>query len=208
MLGIAGPAPLRPGVRPRRRMARIAPFSISRIALAVIVAIVIGIVAGTQAWHGYPGNDVAVIREVESLIAKFGEQHSPPTRPFTAADFSEDVLAGTPTWQTIEDACYRLSYENAHIAKARAMSYLQRNPVPYSSSIWDDRAQLAKQDFRVAKTSERVLRSIGFGGLGAVAGLPASWIALLLVSWLWYFALDRVKEVSGAIRGRQSNDGT
>jgi hypothetical protein len=48
--------------------------------------------------------------------------------------------------------------------------------------------------------------SIGYGALALIAIVLATWLLLLLISWLWYFCLDRIRELSTAIRARRDDD--
>ncbi|MCI0725075.1 MAG: hypothetical protein L0338_39835 [Acidobacteria bacterium] len=122
------------------------------------------------------------------------------------ADYGKEVVPGFiflgPLWKDVEKIFQPLTQENRRIAKAKVMvRYYDRTPDPYDMEIWQDRAKLSKMDWRVEGKGTRLLRSMG---ISALIGSFSSILLLGLasaVSWAWYFLLDRIRELSKAIRG-------
>lgn len=67
--------------------------------------------------------------------------------------------------------------------------------------IWVDRNNLSNQDWHVESKSMWLLKSIT---TSAVVGTFSSILLIglaFIVSWTWYFVLERIRELSKAIRG-------
>jgi hypothetical protein len=185
-------------------MARIAPFSRTRIVISGVIGLTAFVVFAWMVWSDPPGDTSEAIREVDSLLEKFARGH--------ARDISGkrvvtvDDLLNAPSWEQIERVSDRLTWSNEQIAKARAMTYLDSNPDPYSPNLWQKRLERAKESFTICNTPERIFRSVRFGALALALSVPLSWLMTLLLSWFWYFFLDRVYELSSAVRSKRNGD--
>jgi len=121
------------------------------------------------------------------------------------ADYGKEVGQGFiflgPLWVDVDKICRPLTQENRRIAKAKVMVRYDTKPDQHDMEIWQDRAKLSKMDWRVEGKGTRLLRSMG---ISALIGSFSSILLLGLasaVSWAWYFLLDRIRELSKAIRG-------
>ncbi|MGO9245931.1 MAG: hypothetical protein ACLP0A_08110 [Verrucomicrobiia bacterium] len=107
------------------------------------------------------------------------------------------------SWNDVETASRGLTGWNGLILKARAMQYLGVNPGGASESdAWTNRFEIAQRSFSVCTTVDRIRRSAGFGLLVFVIFTPLTWLALLVLAWIWCFSLDQLRKLSRAVRGQ------
>ena len=183
-------------------MQRIKPFSRTRICTSVILGFAALIFALVTSWTEIPGNTSEVIGEVNAVIDRFQRANAPDAQGRISA---ERFLDG-PSWEEVKTATYQLDWQNGRIARAKAMLKLNKNPESYSEYDWKNRFEDAQKSYVVCTTNKRFWMTVGFSALAVVVATPASWLLILLVSWLWYFVLDRVTEVSASIRGHNNRD--
>ncbi|MFH1371393.1 MAG: hypothetical protein ABII09_08935 [Planctomycetota bacterium] len=139
------------------------------------------------------GNTTEEIQQVEDIISK------------EKATYDGDIFDRVAGWEKLKEITSPLVHENKRIAKAKALLHFKENPIPsdeYETRLWENRFAISTQDWNIQSFSSRILRStyIGFGLFFAVAII--TYLILTIVPWLWYFLLDRVGELSQAIRGR------
>jgi hypothetical protein len=115
------------------------------------------------------------------------------------ADYGKDVGQGLvflgPLWKDVDRICQPLSQE------ARVMVRYDTKPDQKDMEIWVDRNNLSNQDWHVESKSMWLLKSIT---TSAVVGTFSSILLIglaFIVSWTWYFVLERIRELSKAIRG-------
>lgn len=48
-----------------------------------------------------------------------------------------------------------------------------------------------------------ILQGIGLGLLAGIGGWVGAWLLILIVAFIWWFILDRIREFARAVRGRQ-----
>lgn len=107
-----------------------------------------------------------------------------------------------PQWQDVEAASRGLTWSNGRILRAKAMQSLSVKPNDVSPYEWEEHFELAQHNLSVCTKAGRIWRSAGFGVLAVVITTPLTWLALLILAWIWYFLLDRLSELSRAIRGK------
>ena len=120
--------------------------------------------------------------------------------------FPPKEAAVRSVWKDVTAASYRLTDGNRQILRAKAMQYLSENPDNSSSYTWENRFELARRNFNVCTKAGRIWRSMGFGVLAYVISTPLTWLALIILAYIWYFLLDRLSGVSQAIRGKSASD--
>ena len=49
---------------------------------------------------------------------------------------------------------------------------------------------------------EHLARCAGSGLVFGIGSAAATWLALLVIPWIWYFVLARLRELSNAVRGK------
>lgn len=146
------------------------------------------------------GNTTEEIQQVEDAIGKkFGS-------PFE--QFKIVALAKPDDFErfwTEINKTIQLAYENERIAKAKALLYFENNPIPsysFDNNLWTERFDISKQDWKIQSFSSRILKSVSKGfGLLFVSTI-ITYLILTIVTCLWYFLLNRISELSQAIRGR------
>lgn len=175
--------------------------------IAALLGIVSCVAATVSVWDEPPGDPRQVIQETEAFIAEFGRTIQPP--PTTNGQAHKDAIfaqeARKQAWTEFKSKCYRLSYLNGQTARARAMNYLSTNPEQYSTYEWGEHQRQARSEWIYFETSDRILNTSFACIVSLLAATLAAWLTGLLISWLWYFSLDRLKEISHAIRGTDND---
>ena len=110
-----------------------------------------------------------------------------------------------PTWQKIADITSHLHYHNSRIAKAKALLHYNYNPIPPDnllySDLWDKRFIVSKEDWKIKSLKKMTYYGLLVGLIYFFSVLIAVFLLLFLIPWLWYFFLNRLGELSQAIRG-------
>ncbi len=129
------------------------------------------------------------------------------------------------TWDNIDKITRQLVYTNERIAKAKALVHFTKNPFPQKtnktplvdektgislegfeladrSDLWEKRHQVSNQNWKVKSLSLKILKSLGV----AIASFIGSFVIVIsllsILPWFWYFLLERLHEISQAIRGK------
>jgi hypothetical protein len=147
-------------------------------------------------------DDPRVIKEVSAVVNRFVQGYARDSQ----GKMSAEAFLASPSWDDVKAAAYRLTSSNRGIVRAKALVVLDRHPESYSEYEWRERFDDAAKSYRECTSSKRAAVSFGFGALALIATVPATWLLLLLISWLWYFGLDRIRELSTAIRARRDDD--
>lgn len=179
-------------------MNRISPLSRTRLIISILCGVPIAAYISILAWTERGGDDPNAIREVSAVVNQFVQNNSRGSQAEVNA-FGDLI---PPTWDEVKAATDRLGYPNRGIARARALVVLDRHPEAYSDYEWRDRFEQALLDYKLCSTFKRASTSLGTGALAFVAAVPVAWLLLIVISWIWYFTLDRVLELSAAVRGK------
>jgi hypothetical protein len=149
------------------------------------------VVTAHNIWSDWPGDDPQTIQEVSRVVERFTREHG---------------KNGAPSWNEVATAADRLDpHLNRNLARAKALMVLDRHPEPYSDYEWQNRAEGVGRSYQECSKVKQAGISLGFGALAAGAAALVSWLLLLLLSWVWYFSLDRIQELAMAIRSGQGD---
>lgn len=172
-----------------------------RVVLALVagtVGFLMGIYMGWQDRIGNTSDEIAAAeRGINNVLKDVGK----PLKGY------EHLKLLAPSWDEIQEVAKGLTHENERIAKAKVFIRLGIEmddgsiPADYDSSIWKERYKLSKQPWKVQERSERIMRSLLIGFGSALALFLAVSVLLVVLAWLWWFFLERVRELSRAIRG-------
>ena len=154
-------------------------------------------------WSDWPGDDPQVIREVSAVVDRFVQGYARDAQG--KMKMTAEAFLASPSWNDVQAASYRLRYPNRDIARAKALVVLDEHPDSYDYE-WRERFDNAAKSYQECTSFKRAIASFGFGALALIATVLATWLLLLLISWLWYFGLDRIRELSTAIRARRDDD--
>jgi hypothetical protein len=122
-----------------------------------------------------------------------------------ARHFFNKIAKEEFTWEGIDKITSPLVYENERIAKAKALLRFNENPIPsysFDNNLWTERFDISKQDWKIQSFSSRIVTSAGKGFVLFFVSIIISYLILTVIPWIWYFLLDRISELSQAIRGR------
>ncbi len=170
--------------------------------IRVFIALVLGgifLIGGFVVPFNNPhGNTIEEIQQVEEEIDTI-PKHRLTLDEMATIPKSELML------EEIDKITSSLVYTNQRIAKAKALLlYFKENPKPsdsYDSYLWENRFDISKQDWTIQNFSSRILTSTGIGFGIFFASSIVTYLILTIVPWLWYFLLNRISELSQAIRG-------
>ena len=71
---------------------------------------------------------------------------------------------------------------------------------PWESPLWNTRYEIAAQSWNIADPIQTFTTASQQGAIGASGGFIATFIIISIVSFVWYFFLDRLREVAAALR--------
>jgi len=109
------------------------------------------------------------------------------------------------SWELIEDITKNLTYTNKRIAIAKILTYHSENPISsYSqfSDLWHERYFVSKEPWKKETIVTRIFNFSCIGMLLGILSFITFYGLTFLVPWLRYFFLDRLKEFSLTIQGR------
>ena len=133
------------------------------------------------------------------------------------------------TWSQIDDFGYEIDYVNREIAIAMFMDIVGLSEPPKTlkslHSIWENRVELSQKKWKMYKLSGLYIKSVLAGAGSLILTIPGVWFVLgwmiLILGWvifinqflwrwimmiirsIWDFFLDRIAELSNAIRGKK-----
>ncbi len=128
-------------------------------------------------------------------------------------DFSDEeiiIFVIKEKWGQVLNSIKDLAYDNQETMEAKTLiefkllqnlkSLENDYSVPWNSYIWRNRFEYANHQWKIEGFKDRFLKSIKYGVLGSIASYVLVLLSLCLISWLWYFLLDRISEVAAALR--------
>jgi hypothetical protein len=71
---------------------------------------------------------------------------------------------------------------------------------------WKSRLDWAAKSYEECSIARRTALGSLFGAGALITTFVAAWVVLFVVSWFWYFGLNRIRELSTAIQGRSGHD--
>lgn len=111
------------------------------------------------------------------------------------------------SWKDVEAASRELIWLNGVLLRAKAMQYLPAIPDSSVESYeWNNRFDLALRGFSVCTKAEHIRNSAGLGLLAFVVSTPLTWLALLVLAWIWYSLLDRFRRLPRALPGDERGE--
>ena len=177
----------------------------TRLLVALIlggVALITGFVISLNNPYG---NTIDETQQVENAInEEFATAEEMIKKGEKKGDRFADLVYGVE-FEKIEEITGPLVYTNQRIAKAKALLRFDENPIPsysFDYSLWTNRFDISKQDWKIQSFSSRILTGTGIGFGVFFATTIIAYLILTIVPWLWYCLLNRISELSQAIRGR------
>lgn len=123
------------------------------------------------------------------------------------------LAAGSVAWRDIQDLADDLTYFNQRKVQLKVLRHVSAPPTEYPLNwVWKERYSLGQRAWN-RPDPNAFNKSILIGAGSVLASIPAAWLALVtiavlwftlgaVVSTIWYFVLNRIREVSNAITGR------
>ena len=194
----------------------IKPMSKPRISISVIVGLAISVMTGFVVFYEitrdckYNCDTVSEIEATEREISQI----------------TSNVQENDITWNDIGRIGYTLNNKNKDIAIAKLFVNFKSKPnklqkgllgkdifdevslgknsvdVYFINKLWENRNELSRKSWDVYDPDSVLLKSILYGSMSVIISVPSVWIALLVISLFWYFILERITELSMAIRSR------
>jgi hypothetical protein len=175
---------------------------------------VVWLCAGVAAFAGYmgsddPGDSKAEIAEFKSSVAGYTNSiQSSANDPFAGValngpppgspDF-ELILNGSPMpAPVVLDA--NVSAAAARLAAA-FKSLNERNQ--YFAQYDDDGKQDTIHSMHRLVITPSVMKRLGVAAIAAIAAWLAAWLLVVALALVWWFFIDRLRDIAGAVRGEQ-----
>ncbi|MFN8390102.1 MAG: hypothetical protein U0136_07435 [Bdellovibrionota bacterium] len=117
----------------------------------------------------------------------------------------EDLV---PVSERLEGALTSLEFFNRNRVLARMLVSFPieqfgdsaRQIRAFNRYAWDNRNEIAEEPFKIQTRAERTELALKFGSAALVLSFAICFAFLSLVTWTWYFFLERLAELSAAIR--------
>jgi hypothetical protein len=174
----------------------------TRIIIALVCGCICLIGGFIVSFNDRSGDTTEEIRHVEDAIdiecADIGKvEHD--------SNIDANLVLLAPSWDKIGTITRPLIYTNEKIAKAKALLRCQANPIPSGSLenyLWENRFDISKQDWKIQSIGSRILGSTFVATIAFFVSIIVTYLTLTIGTWLWYFLLNRISELSQAIRGK------
>jgi hypothetical protein len=174
--------------------------TVLRSKMLLCVAAAAGFAAAVVCWMDPPlyGDRREAVDRVETEMEAFVNN----VAQVKAQTLDGEVVYLGPTreqWLRMQRVFDTLSYPNVELARAKTLLLLPDKPDQVSHGQWQDRASSARQEWAVWGTSDLIKTMM----LMATMVFVGVWVAFVVVAWLWYFLLARVRELMAAARGEE-----
>jgi hypothetical protein len=179
----------------------------TRFLISIVIGILAFIIGFCISWTERSGDTPEKIKETEQAIEKLcmyigkeggdvkdGEANVPAWRRDVILAFS---------WKDLEKITDSLTYQNEKIAKAKALIRCEANPIPkysFDDYLWNDRYEVSNHEWKIQTIGSRIITGIWIAVLSCIVTAVGIFLILTIMSWLWYFLLERISELSQAIR--------
>jgi len=164
------------------------------------------IVFFTILWYGFvekkidTAKEIAKVEEAIESALKDIQEAIEYTNSKTGKKFKLEFIG--PDWSELEHIWKDLSWTNTRIAQAKLMMDLEYNPEKYSTSLWNQRFKVSKKPWDIDNIFFNFLKITVIGILGCAAIFLILFLAIWVLAWTWNFVLDRIRELSKAIKGQ------
>ena len=128
--------------------------------------------------------------ELIYIVSKIVEEHQPR------------VMYPPAAWHEFDKVWTSLTPDNKEIAKAKAMRNFTSDPSAFDSYVWSRRFELSSQPWSVQRTTSFYGDRVKYGALSAAVAFTVAFVLLSVLTWTWKFFLERIRELSRAIRGQ------
>lgn len=138
--------------------------------------------------------------DLDKIFAQLASRETVSTSGLTGS--LKKVTQITPAWSELEPIWHTLAWSNQNVATAKALLRLQEKPTDITESMWDQRFVVAAWPWQIEQAYRLAVRKGGAAAGAAIAGLLFAFIAVTFITWVWYFLLARIRELSAAVRGK------
>jgi hypothetical protein len=145
-----------------------------------------------------PDEIVMVERAIQEASTKRGEALNPTSR----FAYPRLEVADERMWKALESSWSHLSPTNMTIAKAKVMLQVEHDPSDHDAGIWNNRHDLSARSLEIKRHSQLFLETVTVGALVMAGTFIGTFSALWLLGWSWVFLLERIRELSKAVRGQ------
>ena len=161
----------------------------------------IGFICGV--WYSFVNpsgnepNDIAIIeKQLDNLINNIGKPLKENPKYTLVA----------PSMDQVTELVKPLVYENQQIAISKVLVKvdikLDSNELPWNAPKWEDRYKYANKPWVLQNKYQLTIKSIGIGLISFFTVSVMVLTIILFLSWIWIFILERIKELSTAMRGK------
>lgn len=173
-----------------------------RLFLSLTAGIFISLVIGALVFDELPrnGNSNKEIEEIEVQILLLDFK----------LNYGREMKFANPfTWDQVDDFGYGIDSVNREIAIAKVMigNSVPPKGFPELRQIWENRLELSQKEWKIYKLSDLYIKSILIGAGSVLLTIPGVWFVLgwmmIIIQFIWNFFLDRIAELSNAIKGKQ-----
>ena len=170
-----------------------------KMTVAVVLGIIGFVFGGVFTFLNPTGNTSSEISAVEKRLQQITDEIGKPLKGYPRARLV------APSMDEVSEAVKQLTWENQRIGMAKVMMKIEfdmsSERLPWNAPSWEDRYKYGNKHWLVQEWYQLIGKCIWVGLLSFAVVCVSSLLLLFLLSWTWYFLLERIKEISAAIKG-------
>jgi predicted PurR-regulated permease PerM len=170
------------------------------LSISVLMGLLGAIIGFCIFWQSLIGDTAREIENVEKRINDLNKDIGKVIH----FSMGEMTMPGC-SWDELEIATSTLTIENEITAIAKALTRYKEKPknMPtWGENIWDEREIISNRDWEVQSLSSKIMACIGVAFVYLCFTSISVFLLLIFIPCLWYFLLERIGELSNALRGK------
>jgi hypothetical protein len=121
---------------------------------------------------------------------------SPPSRSVSSIDSAPGIEEQA---RRLENSIDSLSWRNKEKARAEfKLAVFQKYGVEFTSTELDD----IEKNWMILSTWERLLKALQYTSIAFASTFVVAWLSVVLGAFLWWFLMDRLRDISRAVKGQ------
>ena len=145
-------------------------------------------------------NSRADIVQAERCLEALGDQVLERVRPLK--DTSRRLILNQTQQAAVEQCVRHLTYHNQDIGKSKFVARTGVFVEQHGPDAPDYNQRSSTDPWAVKEWSSSMTEAVGIGLVSTAGTFAVALIVLLLLRWFWLFVLDRIRELSKAVRGK------
>ena len=171
-----------------------------KIYIAVLFGVIGFIYGGITTYQNPTGNTSDEILAVEKRLQSITDEIGKPVKE------DPKIILVVPNMEEVSEAVKSLTLDNQRIGMAKVMMKIDidisSEKLPWNAPQWEDRYKYGNKTWLVQEKYQLIGRSLFFGLVSFTAVCVSTFLFVIVLPFIWYFLLERIKELSAAIKGK------